>query len=348
MEVVSVIMPTYDAQKWVVDTIDGLMRQTYPHVELIVVDDASRDDTVAVVREKLTKDFVNKWQIVELDGNRGPSAARNVGLRAARGSWVQFLDSDDFMAPQKFERQMAYCASAPSDVSAIYSPWRRCYFDDGKITWDGPIAQPEMEGKAPIMCLVGANRPLQASGLARRSALEQIGGFDEALRFWECEEINVRLAKAGRLEHVASDEPLYLWRDHRDKVYIGGEDARYQSTPVALGWIEQVLKAAGGRSLDQLNLAAADRRDILEDCTAWARKLYSQDRAGFRKYLALARKLDPNLAPTHPKYAAALSRYAGYEFAEAVARLGRMHGTLARRILRKLTRRPIYSESDGN
>src|SRR5579871_6632263 len=102
-------MPTYHAAKWVTKTIDSLIAQTYPHHELVVVDDGSQDDTVAVVRDKLTRDFRNHWQIIELGRNGGPSAARNVGLGAATGSWVQFIDSDDLIAPDKFERQMAFC-----------------------------------------------------------------------------------------------------------------------------------------------------------------------------------------------------------------------------------------------
>src|SRR5579863_8213170 len=109
MSLVSVVMPTYNSAKWVTDTLDNLILQTYPHIELIVVDDGSRDETVSIVRNKLTKDFKHPWQIIELGSNRGPSAARNVGLRAASGSWVQYLDSDDLIAPTKFEQEMATC-----------------------------------------------------------------------------------------------------------------------------------------------------------------------------------------------------------------------------------------------
>lgn len=155
MNLVSVILPTYNAEKWVVEAIDSVIVQTYPAVELVVVDDGSQDDTVSVVREKLRNDFKKRWQIIELSSNRGPSAARNVGLRAAKGSWVQFLDSDDVIAPTKLAHQMAYCAGAPSNVSAVYSPWRRCYLDAGKITWLGPLIKPNM---APALVILRDHR----------------------------------------------------------------------------------------------------------------------------------------------------------------------------------------------
>ncbi len=348
MTAVSVIMPTYNASKWVAETIDSVIAQTYGHMELIVVDDGSQDDTVALVRRKLAADFRASWKIIEMAANGGPSAARNAGLGAANGDWVQFLDSDDLMPPTKFERQMAYCAQAPDDVTAVYSPWRRCYVDDGKITWEGPLIEPNMEGRAPLMCLVGGFRPLHSAGLARRSALDRIGGFDESLRFWECEEVTFRLARAGRLARVPAPEPCYFWRMHRGRVYIGGEEARYRAAPVALSWIEQVLKAAEYRPLSELGLSDLDRRDLLDECTQWARLLYVQDRAAFRQFLAMARTLDPHIAPANPAYAAAAARYLGYEAAEYIAWLGRRPRVMARRVLQGVGLRTHNSVADWN
>ena len=328
MEVVTVIMPTYNAEKWVDATVDNLAAQTYPHLELIVVDDGSQDGTVAVARSKLNNGFRHPWRIIELGNNRGPSAARNVGLRAAAGEWVQFLDSDDFMAPEKLERQMQHCVSARPTLSAVYSAWRRCYCDDGEIVLEGELAPPRQPAQEPVMCLVGIDRPLLGSGIARRSSLEQIGGFDESLRFWECEELFARLAKVGRLEVVASSEPFYLWRMHRDKIYIGGETARYKSAPVALGWMELVLQQTSGRLLAELQLSDAERAKLLDDCTIWARILYSHDRIAFRKFLAMSQRLDPKIAPTHPRLASSLSPLIGYEAAEGVARVARIPGAL--------------------
>jgi hypothetical protein len=182
--------------------------------------------------------------------------------------------------------------------------------------------------------------------LARRAALDRIGGFDESLRFWECEEVTVRLAKAGRMERVRTTEPTYLWRMHRDQIYIGREDARYRAAPVALGWIEQILKAADHRPLDTLGLSAAERQELLDDSTVWARLLYSQDRAAFRAYLALARELAPDIAPSHPRHAASIARHVGYETAEGIAKLGRLPRALARKTLERLGLRPRNSVFD--
>ena len=338
MDLISVIMPTHNAAKWVTYTIDNLAAQTYPHFELIVSDDGSQDDTVAVVRGKLAKSFKNPWQIIEVGDNRGPSAARNLALKAARGTWVQYLDSDDFLAPSKFELQAARCARAAANVAAVYSPWTQCYIDEGRVTPLGRISQPDMEGRAPIMCLVGFNRVLQGAGLTRRSVLEQVGGWDEALRFWECEELTFRIAKAGRLECVPSASPLYFWRQPRGETYIGDAKARYQTTPVALNWLDLLLKGLDYKSLEESGLSDRDRRDILNSTSYWARQLFRADRAAFRTYLAKARNLDPNLAPAYPAVISAISRLIGYEAAEAIADLPRGPRNVLRKFRRGLRR----------
>jgi glycosyltransferase involved in cell wall biosynthesis len=261
--------------------------------------------------------------LLELPSNRGPSAARNVGSGVARGSWIQFLDSDDLLMPGKIEREMAVAVSAPDHVAVVYSPWNYGFFNAGRPEWLGSVKQPFIAGKSPIMCLAGGCRPLLGSSLVRRTALEQVGGLDEGLRFWECEEVNVRLARTVDFLSVKSDMPHYLWRLRKGEIYIGGPGARYSSKDVAFTWITQAVKAAGNRSLYELGLTQEDRSLLLNECTLWGRLLYSQYRTAFRDYLRLARKLDPELAPAYPGYISALSRWLGYEKAEATAKLAR-------------------------
>jgi glycosyltransferase involved in cell wall biosynthesis len=336
MDLISVIMPTYNAARWVTSTIDNLAAQTYPHFELIVVDDGSQDNTVATVRERLARGFRQPWQLLELGRNHGPSAARNRALKAASGTWVQYLDSDDFMARDKFAMQAAHCAQVAADVSAVYSPWCQCHIHDTRVTQLGHTVQPDMHGRAPIMCLVGPNRVLHGAGLTRRTALEQIGGWNEGLRFWECEEVAFRIAKFGRLECVPSATPLYLWRQHRDQIYIGDVEARYQTAPVAFGWIDLVLKGLDYKPLAEAGLSVRDRQDILDSSTFWARELFRIDRSAFRRYLGRARKLDPDIVPTYPAVVAAVARHIGYEPAEVIAEFPHRPRNFLRKLLRDL------------
>ena len=339
MEVASVVIPTFNSKEHICECIDSVLAQSYPHIEIIVVDDGSTDNTVRLARRRL-EGFAH-WQVVELGINGGASAARNVGLRAATGSWVQFLDSDDILMPGKIEKQMAACAEAAADVAAIYSPWNWGFLEDGRIEWLGPLQTPFIAGKAPVMCLVGGCRPLLGAGLMRRTVLNAVGGFDETLRFWECEEINVRIASVGRFLPVPSTEPLYLWRLRRGDIYIGDGKARYQSKDVALGWITLAVKATGGRSLSEQGLSEQDTELFLRECTLWGRLIYSQQKQSFNEYLAIARRLDPNIAPAYPRHIAVLSGWVGYEKAEGVAKLTRQPKVWLRTVLNRLKlRRP--------
>ena len=322
-------MPTHDSATWVNDTLDSLIAQTWPRIELIVVDDASSDSTVATVRGKLTAGFKHLWRIIELPENRGPSAARNIGVKAASGAWVQFLDSDDFMAPDKIALQMAYCRLAPADVVAVYSAWRRCHVEDGEVVPEGPLMQPAIAGRAAIALMVGHDRPCNWAGLMRRSALDRVGGFNESLRVWEHEELMLRLAQAGRLEVVPSEKPLYLWRRHLNRDPPSGRSAREESRATALAWIEQLVGAADHRTFDEMNLSEADRADILNFTTEMARGLYGDNRHAFRQFLGQARELDSRIGPAYPHHASMLSRSVGYEAAEAVARLVRVPAAVA-------------------
>jgi glycosyltransferase involved in cell wall biosynthesis len=321
VDLVSTIIPTFNSGEYIEETIESVFRQTYDNIEIIIVDDGSTDDTVTRAKNKL-KISGKSWQVLSLGENRGPSAARNAGCTAASGSWLQFLDSDDLLMPDKIEIEMGVAAYQDGRTAVVYSPWGWGFFENGQMQWLGPTKRPFIAEKHPIMCLTGG-RSLLGSSLVRRSALQEVGGFDEGLRFWECEEINVRLARVGSFLPAPCADPQYFWRLRPDEMYIGGPGARYNSTAVSLGWIREAVKAAGGQPLRDLGLSDDDRLLFLRDCTLWARLIFAQDRPAFREYLRQARILDQNVFPAYPRYISVLSHLLGYEAAETVAKLTR-------------------------
>ena len=88
MELVSIIIPAFNAENFIDAAIDSAISQTYPNIEIIVVDDGSRDSTAALSRGKLQRDFDRPWRVLQLGKNRGVNVARNVGWRAAKGAWI--------------------------------------------------------------------------------------------------------------------------------------------------------------------------------------------------------------------------------------------------------------------
>jgi len=103
---VSIITPAYNAERFVADTVASVRSQTYPHWEMIIVDDCSRDGTRDVVRDLARDDERVTW--AQLPTNSGPGPARNKALDLARGRYLAFRDADDLWDPEKLEKQLAF------------------------------------------------------------------------------------------------------------------------------------------------------------------------------------------------------------------------------------------------
>lgn len=122
-------MPSYNVEKYIKASIKSVLSQTYTNLELIVVDDCSKDKTVELIRsfnDSRIKLFVNKE-------NSGAAISRNFALKEARGKWVAFLDSDDIWVPEKLEKQISFMEANAYDMT--YSDYRICH----NGIWEGVI-----------------------------------------------------------------------------------------------------------------------------------------------------------------------------------------------------------------
>lgn len=103
-ELVSIIMPSYNTEKYISESIESVLNQTYTSWELIIVDDCSKDDT-----EKIVKTYADaRIHFYKNSKNRGAAVSRNRALKVAKGKWVAFLDSDDLWAKNKLEKQIKF------------------------------------------------------------------------------------------------------------------------------------------------------------------------------------------------------------------------------------------------
>src|SRR6266702_847709 len=98
---VSILIPAYNAQEWISDTIESALDQTWPKTEIIIVDDGSTDQTLAVA-----KGFNSRGVQVVTQPNQGASAARNTAYALCQGDYIQWLDADDLLEPSKIEKQV--------------------------------------------------------------------------------------------------------------------------------------------------------------------------------------------------------------------------------------------------
>lgn len=127
--VVSVITPTYNAARFITETIFSVKEQTFTNWEMIIVDDSSLDNTVEIVKKEMEKD--SRIKLIELKKNSGPANARNRAIAAANGNYLAFLDSDDLWLPQKLERQLLFMDQ--KNLAFSYTGYR-IMTEDGKRT----------------------------------------------------------------------------------------------------------------------------------------------------------------------------------------------------------------------
>lgn len=105
---VSIIVPVYNVKKYIVETMDCVRNQTYPHWELLLVEDGSSDGTAEVIVEYREKTRDDRIRLIEQPSNMGAARARNRGLQEAQGRYIAYLDADDLWIPEKLERELAF------------------------------------------------------------------------------------------------------------------------------------------------------------------------------------------------------------------------------------------------
>jgi glycosyltransferase involved in cell wall biosynthesis len=202
---VSVVIPAYNRERTVRAAVDSALAQQDVVVEVIVVDDGSQDRTAAVV-ETIEDPRISLVR----QSNRGVSAARNAGIRSARGEWVAFLDSDDVWLPQKLSRQLDRMAEAPGCMASQTS----AYLVDDDLR---PIRLKRcVQVEDPLLTFLRfQNLPAAGSSwIVKRDLLGTIGGFDPTLERIEDWDFSLRIARFAK--PLCIDEPLTLYRYNAD------------------------------------------------------------------------------------------------------------------------------------
>ncbi len=171
---VTVVIPCYNAAPFVGETIESVLAQTYANIELIVVDDASRDGSWEVIQS-----YGEQITALRLEENRGGSYARNRGAERARGEFLMFLDADDLIAPETIEALVQAVREQPGAIAAC--KWQRLVRTEGAwITVPGEVPLPPPVADHLAGWLEGSWVPPCAI-LWRRDAYERTGGWDEEL-----------------------------------------------------------------------------------------------------------------------------------------------------------------------
>jgi glycosyltransferase involved in cell wall biosynthesis len=247
---VSVIIPTYNRAAMVTEAVASVLNQTYPNLEVLVVDDGSTDGTAAALAR-----FGERLRVLRQAHRRGVSAARNLGIEAARGDWLALLDSDDLWLPEKLARQMACLADRPELlICQTEEIWVRRGVRVNKPLSHrmaaGQIFLPSLE-----RCLVSPS-----AVVLHRDLIERHGGFDESLPAAEDYDLWLRLS--WRYEVGLVPEPLMVKR--------GGHDDQLSRQWGLDRWRIQALTKILAESQLPAPYARAARETLARKCAIYA------------------------------------------------------------------------------
>jgi glycosyltransferase involved in cell wall biosynthesis len=196
---ISCIVPVFNGERFLAETLDSILKQTCAPFEILVVDDGSTDGTPGLIRRYGSR-VRYLWQ-----ANAGPASARNTGIAAATGEFVSFLDADDVWHPEKLARQMQRF-EVRSDLGICLSHIQNFYMPEvsaeEQLRKDDPRARP-IAGYSSVTLL------------ARRALFEAIGGFDTTLQHGDDTDWFIRAERHGALLEVLP-EVLVFRRLHAD------------------------------------------------------------------------------------------------------------------------------------
>src|SRR5712664_1570647 len=218
MPIVSVIIPAYNVSPYIGETLDSVFAQTFADYEIIVINDGSPDTEEFECALKPFKERINYLK----QDNRGASAARNTGLRAARGEFIAFLDADDLWLSNYLEEQIRFIREHDCDLvcadAEVFSNSSR----DEKTYMEALMPDAPLTGEITFLARLGAAESLITSGvLVRRERVFEAGLFDEALYNSQDFDLWLRLARSG--SRMAYQRRTLLRYRSRDNSLSGDE-----------------------------------------------------------------------------------------------------------------------------
>lgn len=225
MTLVSVIISTYNSSRFIVETLESILNQKWPDVELIITDDSSTDNTIDICRQWVSDNserFCN-CRIITSEKNTGVSANANRGLLSASGVWVKFIGSDDTLLPDCLADNMQFIEDNPS-VRVLFSRidiYNKSFSSENYIetTPQGDITQesilwPGRSAESQYQMLLIADRiHFSPSVFMHRELVLSLGGFDERFRLLEDYPLWLKITRNGNKLHFM-DKVTVNYRQH--------------------------------------------------------------------------------------------------------------------------------------
>jgi len=207
-KLVSVVIPVYNGEKYLQAAVDSALHQSYPNLEIIVVNDGSTDASASIIN-------AYRRRVISIEQpNLGVSAARNAGIKRASGDFIAFLDQDDQWFATKVEKQVSVFQRQPL-VGLVHTDavWFDAVRQQEVVKVQDSQARAALAGRVFEKLLLG-NYVVNSSVMVRRAALLESGGFDESLSKNSCQDYDLWLRIAYAWEFAYLPEKLLLYRLH--------------------------------------------------------------------------------------------------------------------------------------
>lgn len=213
----SIIIPTYQRPQQLRKAIESVLAQSFKDFELIVVDDASNDETEGVVRT------FDDDRIIYMchSSNRGGGAARNTGLKSAGGEYIAFLDDDDEWLPSKLAKQMEILEHSDPMVGGVYAGYFKVRYGTEEVM---KVTVPTKRGNIYQELLSQNCIGSTSLVLLKKECFQEIGMFDESLPSFQDYDLWIRISQKFNFEYVG--EPLLKYYVHEKKVWNSPENLR--------------------------------------------------------------------------------------------------------------------------
>jgi glycosyltransferase involved in cell wall biosynthesis len=277
---VSIIIPAYNAEKWIGYTLQSAIAQTWPHKEIIVVNDGSKDRTPEIVRG-----FAQKGVVMCSTENRGLSAAQNQGFQLSRGDYIQWLDADDLLAPDKIERQLAALRESDGKRILLSSPWAPFYYRTRPAKFVRNSVWQDLLPVEWLLRKLSENLHMQnATWLVSRELTEAAGPWDTRLHYDQDGEYFARVLLASEGTRFVPGTGIFYRESPSSRIsYIGNSDKKKDSLLLSMKLHIQYI-----RSLEDSERV---RRACLTYMQNWYGTFYPERKDNIAELQALAAEL---------------------------------------------------------
>ena len=245
---VSILIPAYNSEQWIADTIESALAQTWPKKEIIVVDDGSSDQTLRIAEQ-----FASKAVRVVTQANQGASAARNTAFSICQGNYIQWLDADDLLAPDKVENQVRKIADCPSGRTLLSGAWAYFVYRKRKARFSPTALWCSLPPVEWMLRKMGQNLQMQTDNwLVSRELCTAAGPWD--VRLWRDNDgeyfCRVILASDG-IQFVQEARSYYRAAGFKSVSYIGVSnkklDSLFLSMKLHMGYLRSLEESERSR-----------------------------------------------------------------------------------------------------